>query len=343
MPAVAEAGYGIQPNGQTIDVTVDSYGTMSPASIEILVGLDDRDSNYSVWVSESPEIGADGSPVGGSVGTCATYDFSAWTEPGKYRCRVGMTQLKPGRTYYWWLDHQRLEDGATVPSDRVSGPFSFTLRQVAAQPPAAAPAPTVKPAAPKSTKTFQSAPYLLASARYDGSRSVKHTKLTSIIYQSMSALGLPRTLAIGCWSEFDYDAVAASANIPTSHGDSVLAGFWLGAQPRWLHLAPFVCAPVQRLLDSRRPTAAGAAGLTTALHETLHAYGVRNEAQTNCFAVQLVPVAAHFIGLKPASGTYLRTLAINITRRRAPSGYWNSARCRDGGAWDLFPDSINLR
>lgn len=342
-PSVAEAGYGIQPNAQIISVTVDSYGTISPSSIGILVGLDNRDSNYYVWVSESPQIGAYGTPVGASVASCGPYQFSAWSEPGKFHCPVSTILMKPGRTYYWWLDYQRLEDGATFPSDRISGPFSFTLQQSATPAPTASPAPAYEPDAPQSTKTFESAAYLPTAARYDGSRSIKHSKLTSVIYKTMSALGVPRTLAIGCWSDFDYDAVAASADINTSHGDSVVAGFWLRDQPRWLHLAPFVCAEVQQLLDTRRPSATGASSLTTALHETLHAYGVRNEAQTNCFAVQLVPVAAHFIGMTLASGRYLRTLAINITRRQAPNGYWSAARCRDGGAWDLDPDTANLR
>jgi hypothetical protein len=39
---------------------------------------------------------------------------------------------------------------------------------------------------------------------------------------------------------------------------------------------------------------------------------------------------------------YLGTLARNYVRKWAPQGYWNGARCRDGGAWDLLPGP-NLR
>jgi hypothetical protein len=123
---------------------------------------------------------------------------------------------------------------------------------------------------------------------------------------------------------------------------SELLGFWLGRQPRWLHLAPGICTDVQALLTTRRANARRGAALSTVIHETLHAYGVRNEAQTNCFAVQLVPVFAWNHGLAVRQADYLGTLARNYTRRYAPTGYWNASRCRDGGAWDLFPGSRSL-
>jgi hypothetical protein len=72
------------------------------------------------------------------------------------------------------------------------------------------------------------------------------------------------------------------------------------------------------------------------VHETLHAYGVANEAMTNCFAVQLVPVFGRELGLAARGAAYLGTLARNYVRARAPTGYWDSRRCRDGGPWDLL-------
>ena len=106
--------------------------------------------------------------------------------------------------------------------------------------------------------------------------------------------------------------------------------------PRWLHLAPGVCTDVQALLSSRKPNARRAGALNSVIHETLHAYGVRNEAQTNCWAVQLVPYFGLNIGMSVARSDYLGTLARNYVRAHAPRGYWNATRCRDGGAWDLF-------
>ena len=170
----------------------------------------------------------------------------------------------------------------------------------------------------ESTKTWHSAPTLPTRNRYTGDRSIKHQRLTDVVYETMKELGVPRTLAIGCWTEPDFDAVARSADFVVHDGDTSVAGFWLGKQPRWLHLAPDVCEWIQGLLDTRLPNARRAFGLTVALHETLHAYGIVNEAQTNCLAVQLVPFAAHHIGLGPRKSDYLRKLAVNMTRRTAP-------------------------
>ncbi|MDQ3161643.1 MAG: hypothetical protein M3Q92_02235 [Actinomycetota bacterium] len=354
-PHVAEAGYGVQPIGQTLPVTTSQSGSIvDPQRLDFLVSLDPRDSEPFVWVSDSPAIGAAGMPLGSTLGSCRSGDFRPWSEPGKLVCSVSTASLRPGRTYHWWLDYRRLEDGASSSQKAISGPFSFALAQStppAANPPAVTPpaakpptkAPAAAPTVRQSTKTFASAATLPAARRYTGERSVKHQTLTDVIYGTMKALGAPRTLAVGCWSEFDFAAVARSADFSTQDGDIHLAGFWLGRQPRWLHLAPSVCDAVQELLDTRRPTAERAFGLTVALHETLHAYGIANEAQTNCFAVQLVPFAARHAGMSRTSGDHLRRLAINVTRRSSPPGYWSGGRCRDDGPWDLFPETVNLR
>jgi len=194
---------------------------------------------------------------------------------------------------------------------------------------------------PVSTKTVAAAATLPGAARFDGHRSIKHTVLTQLVYRTMKRLGLPRQLAFACWNRADWISVVQADEMAPEPGSELL-GFWLGRQPRWLHLAPGICGDVQGLLSTRRPSARRGAALATVIHETLHAYGVRNEAQTNCFAVQLVPVfaASHGIGARQAE--YLGTLARNYTRRHAPAAYWNAARCRDGGPWDLFPGSRSL-
>jgi hypothetical protein len=194
---------------------------------------------------------------------------------------------------------------------------------------------------PISTKTVAAAATLPAAMRFDGRRSIKHTVLTRLVYRTMKRLGLPRQLAFACWNRADWVSVVQADGMEPEAGSELL-GFWLGRQPRWLHLAPGICSDVQSLLTTKRPNARRGAALGTVIHETLHAYGVRNEAQTNCFAVQLVPVFAWNLGLSVARADYLGTLARNYTRRYAPAGYWNRTRCRDGGPWDLFPGSRSL-
>ena len=342
-PGLAHAGYGVQPIGQTIPVATSSTGSVaSPQGIDLLVYLDERDSEPFVWVSDSPAVGPFGMPAGSTVAACNATSLQPWPERGKYVCAASTAGMRPGRTYYWWLDYRRHEDGSATSQQAISGPFPFSL--VEAIPPVTPPeAEPNTPVARASTKTWQSAATLPTRDRYTGDVSIKHARLTDVVYETMKAFGRPRVLAIGCWTEPDFEAVARSADFDVHDGDTSVAGFWLGRQPRWLHLAPQVCGWIQELLDTRRPSARRAFGLTVALHETLHAYGIRNEAQTNCYAVQLVPFAARRAGLSAGSADYLRTLAINSTRRTAPPGYWNGNRCRDGGPWDLLPKRVNLR
>ena len=205
-------------------------------------------------------------------------------------------------------------------------------------PPEAQADPEVAGAPRTSTKTFRSAAVLPSKDSFSGRASTKNTRLTRIVYGTMRRFVRPRVLAVACWTEADYEAVAGSAGFSVDRGQSVVNGFWLRRQPRWLHLAPWICEGVQQLFDSRQPTGRRALSLTTALHEALHAYGIRDEAMTNCFAVQLAPHAARKGGLSPSAASYLRKLALTATRRSAPPAYWNPALCRDGGEWDISED-----
>jgi hypothetical protein len=159
----------------------------------------------------------------------------------------------------------------------------------------------------------------------------------------MKELGRPKTLAVACWNDADWLSVVTAEGDSPSRGGTTLRGFWKAAQPRWLHLAPFVCDDVQALLDTKVPTGRRAAALSTVIHESLHAHGLDNEAQTNCLAVQLIPLAGHELGLGGAQASYLGRLALRYVRSHAPSGYWNRTRCRDGGRWDIMPTQDNLR
>ena len=338
----AEAGYGVAPSdGTTFQVTMDTIGYVdTPDTLDFVVYLDAQDSDAFVWVSESAQMTSYGSPLGSSVASCTNYSLLPFGEQNKFVCRASTILMKPGRTYYWWLDFRRRDPGANVTTDRISGPFSFTLAQQAAPPPPEED-PNEDPVeedphAGVSSKTVESAALLPSFNVFTGARSIKHTKLTQLVYRTMKAIGAPRSLAFACWNANDWLSVlAAEGDEPTSGGTTVL-GFWAGRQPRWLHLSPRTCTDVQALLSSRMPNARRAGALSTVIHETLHAYGFSNEAETNCIAVQLVPLFGRSLGMTAARAEYLGRLALGYVRRRAPAGYWNSSRCRDGGAWDVF-------
>jgi hypothetical protein len=189
------------------------------------------------------------------------------------------------------------------------------------------------------SRTYLAAANIPSSDYYDGLHSVKLVPLTAALYTTMKeTTGAPRLLAVACWSKADWPAVAGASE----DGRSVLEGFWESSQPRWLHLSPHVCERIQRVINGEPLTGARAYGLVTAIHETLHAYGVKNEAQANCYAVQITPRLARKLGVVLSRIGDLGRLARNFTRRTAPAGYWNAFNCRDGGSWDLYPGLKNL-
>ena len=347
LPGQASAGYGLQPNGQTFQVTVDSAGYIDePKSIPIVVYLDSLDSDAVVYISTSPSWNSYGSATGSLDGICLSSELRPFGEPNKYVCDLTTILLKPGVTYYWWMKFRRHDDASYLGSFNVSGPFQFTLAAAAPQAPPASDPTTDVPddteAAP-SYATKEDASLLPSSLRWDGSQSIKDTKITQVVYKTMKLLTKrPRTLAFACWTDDDFDSVVADGSIPDDEPNYV-TGVWFPTEPRWLHLRGTTCTWLQRLIDTKAATAKGAFGLANALHETMHAYGIKNEAQANCYAVQLVPYAAYYLGLPWKRADYLRKLGLNFVRRGAPANYWNYGRCRDGGRWDLLPGRDNLR
>jgi hypothetical protein len=336
-PHPGSAGYGVQPNGAV-------QGTPS-----FLVYLDAEESQPYVQVSSSPELDPSGWFTTFGASCTPTTPFP---EPNKYSCQLpSYYSFTPGRTYYWVFTYWKRDDCVTYSfgtycylQKHVSGPFPFTV----AAPPPAPVAPVLPPADPYepvgiSTKTASSAASLRSSGTWDGLASIKHTALTRVAYAVMKALGRPRTLAVACWTDDDWLSVLESEDDEPTHGDTTLRGFWKLLQPRWLHLAPGVCDDAQSLLDTGVPTGRRASALATLLHETLHAHGLRAEALTNCYAVQLVPLAGRKLGLDSRRAGYLGRLAARYVRSHAPAGYWSAASCRDGGRWDLYPGSVNLR
>jgi hypothetical protein len=336
--AKAQAGYGVHPNGHTFEVSTGAAGTVSsPATLDFVVFLDAQDGDANVWISDSSAVGPAGTPVGATLASCTQAALIPFGEPGKWVCRASTSALRAGRTYYWWLAFNRREEGNPAPQAVVSGPFPFAL---VARPAAPAPSPQ-QPAV--STRTAASAATLPTAARFAGTRSLKHSTLTQLVYRTMKQLGAPRTLAFACWSRPDWLSVVQAEGEEPENGQTMILGFWKPQQPRWLHLAPSVCTDVQALLDTKVPNGRRAGALAIVLHEALHAHGVDNEAETNCYAVQLTPLLGLNLTMTERRASYLGQLALRYVRAHAPNGYWHGGHCRDGGRWDLFPFRTNLR
>jgi hypothetical protein len=108
--------------------------------------------------------------------------------------------------------------------------------------------------------------------------------------------------------------------------------------PHWINLSPDVCRGLETLLyhRPRYPNRIIAFDLSTVTHEMVHAMGVRNEAMTECFAMQLSIVMALNLRVPVAYSVRLARLTL-MNYFAHPSGYIDTLRCQENGSWDLFP------
>jgi hypothetical protein len=212
--------------------------------------------------------------------------------------------------------------------------FPYTVRISTPAPP-----PPREPPAPR-LRTYEDASRLPSRIRYIGN-SIKHVRIGEKMYATMKRLRVPRVVAVACWSSTDWPSVLDSAGARPDHNTEI-DGFWLPRQPRWIHLSPRQCSDIQALISSRAINGQRAYALATALHERVHAQGIRNEAQTNCYSVQLVYEFARELNFVHTRAMRLEQLGVRKTRSVAPRGYWDARRCRDGAAWDLYPQFRNI-
>jgi len=257
-------------------------------------------------------------PGGPAIASCAG---TAGTI-GDYTCQVGAGILQLGRTYTW---------GAVVTSGTsafVYGPRAFTVGTT--------PPPTSKPTPKVHDVTF--APDLQSSAHYVG-KSVKQTRLSAAAYGLSKELGAPKSIAVACWSEADWENI--SGENPES-GYTIL-GFHIWSMPHWVDLSPSICRTFETLLYHRPKYAnvVTANALDTLTHEMIHALGVHDEAQTECFAMQLSFVTGVQLGLPLAYAENLDRLSLRNYFSHPPN-YVDTRDCREGGAWDLFRSKPSL-
>ena len=71
-----------------------------------------------------------------------------------------------------------------------------------------------------------------------------------------------------------------------------------------------------------------------ATHETMHASGIANEAEANCYAIQRSEITALSLGASASEALETRRVAAQLTSPTLPPKY-QSDECRAGGAYDL--------
>ena len=72
-------------------------------------------------------------------------------------------------------------------------------------------------------------------------------------------------------------------------------------------------------------------------HESYHLSGIRNEAETECQAVQRLDEVAGWLGATPQQARSLAERYYADVYPRMPAAYQNS-ECVDQGTWDVAPD-----
>jgi hypothetical protein len=147
-----------------------------------------------------------------------------------------------------------------------------------------------------------------------------------------------KPVEVRCWSHPDWTRLLREENAYTKRIDSDTVGF-AGIQGNRVNLAPDVCDGLVDLTyhGSRPPDDTARFPLATAVvtlaHEPEHAKGVADEAQAECYAIQLAAPTARRLGVPAAYASGLARLYWEHYPEELSQ--YRSPECRDGGAYDL--------
>lgn len=274
------------------------------------------------YVAYSTDRNSDGSPLGLTVASCN----GQTTDASTYYCSAGASDgLLPGSTYYWWAVITTADGYSWI-----FGPRAITI----AEPSSSGSSSSGSSGGHTQAKTALDAPYLPSALDFTG-RSVKDTRLSQATYQVSKLLGAPRMVDVACWSDKNWASVSGDSG----DGPYTTLGLFLPAMPHWINLSPTICRGIETLVlhRPRYPNRFLADAVETVTHEMVHALGDRNEAQTECYAMQMSIIMAIDLGVPYNYADQLAKLNLVNYASRPPS-YQNYSACRDNGAWDLLPN-----
>jgi hypothetical protein len=152
-----------------------------------------------------------------------------------------------------------------------------------------------------------------------------------------------RPVQIGCWSSRDWPKVLAELDI-MDFGQLEPKGFVMQmVTSQRANLSPATCASLVRLAYRQFYPRAGfdfyemADAVETLSHEIQHLVDFRNEADTECYAMQSVEQVARGLG---APRTYARALAVEYWTYWYPTNdpEYSTDHCHDGGPLDAHPE-----
>lgn len=275
------------------------------------------------YASTSSQRLADGSPAGGAAFSCSGQTAAE----SDYTCKdANAYALAPGATYFWWVVVSWNGSSWTY------GPRTFIVEAPSATGAGATGGGGVS-VGNNGKHSVADAPFLPDSPHFDG-KSIKQTRLSQASYALTKLVGRPKTIAVACWNTNDWPGVSGDS------GDGIYStlGFYWPGMPHWINLSPNVCRGIETLLyhRPRYANATIATDLDTVTHEMVHALGFVDEAQTECYAMQLSIVMAVELGVPLVYANQLARLTL-ANYFLHPPRYIDTIRCRENGVWDLTP------
>ena len=111
-----------------------------------------------------------------------------------------------------------------------------------------------------------------------------------------------------------------------------------------IFLTEEICTKVLEYRDSPDKawfTAEHAQALLTATHEAVHTRNVKDEAVTDCYAMQLVDQTAMQLGATEKQAEFMQKIAISLQKSTSEPEYITSD-CRNNGPLDLDPGKPGL-
>jgi hypothetical protein len=165
------------------------------------------------------------------------------------------------------------------------------------------------------------------------------------LYSQVASRIAGENVEVRCWSEGDW--VELTRDIGDWTKGKLHLGPWSGfATPERnrISLAPTICNSLGRWAYERhwpegyREAYYFAWSVKALAHETQHARGIENEAETECYAVQTMTEVGVELGFGEERARNLAEYAWHYVYPRGDDEY-RSDECHDGGALDLNPES----
>jgi hypothetical protein len=166
---------------------------------------------------------------------------------------------------------------------------------------------------------------------------------TNTDYGRIASLVAHKHVDAHCWSFADWASLNDEVAALYHHGTEFHASGFANIGGGSIELDPYTCTTLAllqaRALDNdyRQYALSFAEAVDTLAHEATHTRGIDDEAETECYAIQLVPRTSALLGL-PAPTARLFADAMWRNYAHEPKGY-GTKRCRNGGPLDLHPGS----